>query len=151
MKYLTWKKYSGQDYLGRKIEIPLLAEAETQDNIICWNRIPICLINSQVGREFFVWNDDDRGLIRANLEQDIWFNKEFRPYPYEETVLNEDGDTETRTVIKYTKYSADEARFLKKNFSKYLESGDIINFNNSFYQAPISDLEVMSRYLRPLD
>lgn len=151
MKYITRLAYSGPDFLGRPIEIPERSAADSQDSMICWNRIPICLINSQIAHKYFAWDEDGQGVLRGQYEGDIWFSKEARPYVFEIETVDEQGQIHKETVIKYSKYSPEEIRYLQRNFSKYLQDSDIIQFNNDFFRAPITDLETMARYLRHRD
>ena len=148
MRYVTKRPYSGPDFLGHQVEIPELAEADVQENIICWNRKPICYINSQVARDYFVWADDHMELSRRAYEVFIWFNKEIKPYMFEVKTLDKDGNVKIEYVQKFSKYSPEESRYLRKYFSKYLEdNNDIIEVNNAFFQAPIEDLALMAKYL----
>lgn len=148
MKYLTRTEYKGLNLIGQQVEIPAGVYCDTQDNIICWQRYPVCYINSQIARDYFIWADDGQELRRLKYENDIWFNKPAQEYDFETPVEHGDGTTETIIVRRISKYSAEEIRFLTKNYSKYLESAEVILFNNAFYQAPIDDLEAMAKYFR---
>lgn len=147
MRYVAKKSYIGPDFLGHQVEIPELAEADVQENIICWNRKPICYINSQVAREYFVWADDHMELSRRAYEVFIWFNKEVKPYMFEETYIDKDGIPHTEYVQRFSKYSPEETRYLKKYFSQYFEPGEVIEVNNAFFRAPIEDLALIAKYL----
>lgn len=141
MKYFTRCEYVGPNLLGQQIRIPEYAIVDTQDNIICWKRLPVCYINSQIARDYFIWDEDNHGQDRLRYENEIWFNKETELYEFE-------PDTGDIPLLKPSKYSSDEIRFLRQNFSQYLENGDVILFNNKFYQAPIEDLRIMAQYMR---
>jgi len=148
MRYLARCEYAGLNLLGQQIRIPESAILDTQDNIICWKRLPVCYINSQIARDYFIWDGDGHGQDRLRYENEIWFNKETKLYETEVSDIDDQGQPIVFPVLRPSKYSPEEIRFLRQNFSQYLESGDVILFNNKFYQAPIEDLRIMAQYMR---
>lgn len=148
MKYITRETYIGKNLIGQQIVIPAQTYVDTQDNIICYKRLPVCYINSQIGHDYFVWADDGNELLRMEYENWIWFSKAPKEYQFEVVTILDDGTREVETVTKLSKYSQAEITFLRTNYSKYLEEGTAIIFNNEFFKAPIKDLALIAQYFK---
>ena len=66
MKYISYKTLKGKVICGN-VCIPRLSECEMIKNIIYYNQRPICFVTSENAHNYFVYNEDGKGLERSSL------------------------------------------------------------------------------------
>lgn len=66
MKYMTRKRFKGKCIQG-EVNIPYGTNLDCVDGLLMYNNKPVCYDTSQNALDYFVSNDDDRGVERAQL------------------------------------------------------------------------------------
>lgn len=70
MKYITFKRFKGAGLNG-DVNIPFGTELSEFENMIYYDKKPLCYATSQNAHEHFARNDDGQGLQRGKLTQTI--------------------------------------------------------------------------------
>ena len=121
MKYITHKRFKEIGIDG-EFNLPYGTELEEADGMLFHNGRMVCVTTSENAHQYFAVNDDDKGLERGKLTQEI------------QTILSKRDD-------------AYQARWDKiwgnLGFHKYKRSDydDYWLWNHDFFNAPIKDLQ----------
>lgn len=137
MKFITHRRFHGKG-LEREENIPRLTVLEACDgaphgfagDLLCLDGRAVCAPFSQVGVQHFAVNDDGMGMERGALTWAIaWAPR--------------------KTSREGARFSEAEADMLAGEYGHWLvDGGDgFINFTNSFYTAPVPELEELAAML----
>lgn len=149
MKFFSRIEFIGKNMAEQDIVIPAHVYIGSDDRFILWDDIPVCTINSQITRDYFVWADDGNEHARISYENTILFFPRIRSW-YEEVPVYDDTGREIgkKNIYFEGRFTPTEIKYIKTNFSKYLLNGDAIVFNSLFYiGSDIKEIKALSDYL----
>lgn len=128
MSYITRKRFKKICICG-ELNLPFNTECQTLGNVIIYNNSPICFTTSQDAYDYFVNNEDNQGLKRAELVNKILklTSSELRKYPKKEILYNNRWNKIWSTS------------FMQKY--KRADHNDVWLWNYDFYNASIEELE----------
>lgn len=149
MKFLVRKIYKGKNLVGMDIEIPEGTYVDADNKYILWNRLPVCIYRSQTAKDYFIWADDGFEFTRLRYENVILFNDRERLWKKEIPIYDNEGKfIKNEVVYNSTRFTPEEVKFMKENFSKFLVDGDGFVFNDLFYVgSDIKEIEKIVSYL----
>ena len=124
MDYIVTKRFKGQAIVN-EVNLPYGTKLQSVIGYIIHNNMPICSIYSQNAYDYFARNDDNNGLERGKLTQEIRKCLEKRDINY---------------LSRWNKVWED------KQCQKYkrTEYEDYWLWNYEFYNAPIEDLRYIA-------
>ena len=128
MRYITTKRLKGNCLAG-KVNIPYGTQAQEQGGVIFCQGLPICYAGSQNALDYFAWNDDDRGLRRGELVQEIARRREKKDALYQD---------------RWNAMWADE----RANRLRRREHSDHWIWSVDFYDAPVEELERLLKIIK---
>lgn len=127
MEYIAHQRYSGVNMNGKKVLIRYKDKLERRGDVIYFNDTPICIYRSLVGKQHFSINEDGRGLERGNLTYKIAYSKR--------------GDGSQR-------FTDSEIELLETKYNHLLKpTGDVILFNDTFFELEVEKLEELAKEL----
>ena len=118
MTFVSRKEYKGKIMTGQEVTIPEGVTLTTYNNIVSYDRLPICHINSQVCKDNFVWADDGFVDLRIQYENIILFDVRIKFWDDK----------------FYGRFSKEEVAYIRNNFPQLVEKEqEALLFNNYFY------------------
>lgn len=131
MKFITHQRYKGNTVCGA-VNIPAMTEVVEEGGLIFYNSLPVCTAHSKVGTTHFCRNDDGCGMERGRLTKEIM--KQLVRHG------REDSDNDSR----WDKIWSDELcqKYKRPDFEDYWL------WDDSFFQAPIDDLQYILRLIK---
>ena len=125
--YITTKRFKGKS-MTSELNIPYGTKIQSIMVYLIYNNQPICSDHSQNAYDYFARNDDDKGLERGKLIQEI-----------KKVLSKKDNNHQNR----WDKIWKDE------NCKKYkkIEYSDYWLWNHNFYNAEIEDLQYIANLL----
>lgn len=149
MKFFSRIDFVGKDMIEQDILIPAHTYVESDDKYLLWNNIPVCTINSQITKDYFIWADDGNEYARAAYENTILFFPRIKSWYEDVPVYNDQGKEIGKKKVYFEgRFTPIEIDYMKTNFSKYLLNGESIIFNNLFYiGSDIKDIKCLFDYL----
>lgn len=127
MKYVAYKRFKENAICG-PVNIPAKTECELVGNMITYQGKYICYAKSENGHQYFTRDDDEQGMLRGKLIQQI-----------KSTLSKKDTEYQSRwdkiwqdTICQQYKRS---------------EHKDYWLWNHAFFIAPIEDLEHIANLL----
>lgn len=126
-KYITHKRFRGVGLCGKQLNIPYGTELETLgDSIMTPDGQHICYRTSENAQKHFAINDDSNGLERGLLTYAIAYA--------------------SRNAGNGFRFSDKEQQTLRHKWGKFLmKLDDVIQFNDAFFAADISELEQVAK------
>jgi len=70
MQYITHKRFKDNAICGQ-VNIPALSVCEKNGNTIYFDGKPVCFVTSENAHQYFARNDDNQGVERGKLTQEI--------------------------------------------------------------------------------
>ena len=70
MKYIVYKRFKERALCG-EINLPALTKCEEKNGIIYFNDLPLCYITSENAHEYFMINEDGKGIERGTIIHNI--------------------------------------------------------------------------------
>lgn len=134
MTFVSRKEYKGKIMTGQEVTIPEGVTLTTYNNIVSYDRLPICHINSQVCKDNFVWADDGFVDLRIQYENIILFDVRIKFWDDK----------------FYGRFSKEEVAYIRNNFPQLVEKEqEALLFNNYFYiGSNIKEVEALALYLK---
>lgn len=128
-QYVAYRKFTHKTLGGTMREFPRGAiVTERNGYLIMRDGEPICTTHSQNGRQFFAPNYDGNGLERGDIAYALT-----------------EASRKNRVGFRF---NATEREELQAKWGKYLQSGDVILFNDDLFTAPIPELrQLADRFL----
>jgi hypothetical protein len=125
MTYITIKRYK-HNAIGGYLNLPYGTPVDNIDGMLCYNGKPICVARSFNAHEHFARNDDGHGQERGKLSH---------------AIIKKLGGTHRELTAEWKAVFDDD---LANSYSRQ-DSIDYWLWDDSFYQAPIEDLEHIAR------
>lgn len=134
MNFVSRTEYKGKIMTGQEVTIPQGVTLTTYNNILSYDRLPVCHINSQVCKDNFVWADDGYVNLRIQYENIILFDPRVKFWDER----------------YYGRFSKEEVQYIRNNFPQFLEKDqETLLFNNYFYiGSDIKEVELLALYLK---
>lgn len=147
--FICREDFHGKNLIMQDIFVPFDTSVESDDRYLYFEGYPFCFIDSQVARDYFVWNGDGKGSIRKGLEEIIIFLPREREWEVQIPIYDEQYN-----IIGYKKgyaigrYTPQEVEYIKKNFPKLVKDGPNIEWSDwLFIGSDIKELQELASYL----
>lgn len=129
MVYITTKRFNKKAICGI-VDIPQSTKCECIDNIIYYEKYPLCYITSENAHQFFSRNDDGNGLLRGQLIQKI-------QKTLSESEPNEEGESLWDKIMENP---------MCQSF-KRIDHEDFWLWNHEFFNADIESLRYIANLI----
>lgn len=149
MKFYTRLQFEGKNLAEQDIVIPRHTYVDADSRYILWNKIPVCAIDSQIARDYFIWADDGKELARIQYEETIIFNPRFRQWEGKVPVKDETGRIiDYKIVTMESRYTPEEVDYMLNNFGQFFDNKDSVVFNKYFFiGSHIEEVGALADYL----
>jgi len=149
MDFVAIKDYKGKNLLVQEIFIPYGTEIEMEKDFLYFQGIPFCANSSEVARKNFVWNGDGRWQARRAFEETIYLAPRRREWEMEVPVYDDNGNVIGKEKQYFSgRFTPAEIKYIKENFSEFLEPGDGLVFNEYFFVgSDIRRVQELADYL----
>ena len=126
MKYITHRRFKQNAICGH-VNIPAMSICESLGNIIFYNNKPICAIASENAFQYFAINEDNNGMMRGKLTQNI------------QNILSKNDDKHQE---RWDKIWSDNIchKYKRKEHNCWI-------WNFDFFNADIQDLEYIAKLI----
>ncbi|WP_295156295.1 hypothetical protein [Selenomonas sp. AE3005] len=148
MQYITHKDVSSKTLSGNKTikrgEILELRE----DMILYYQNAAICVARSYNGKQHFAINEAGNGLERGDITYAIAFADRKRTWTEEISYIDEEtGEEVTETIECSGRFTPDEEKMIKSEYPQFVPEPGSMEFSDSFFTAPISELRELAAKL----
>jgi len=126
MNYIVHHRFKDKGACGKYFNLPYGTKLITVGEFIATtDKKIICFPTSENGRKYFAINEDGKGLERGALTYAIAYQQ--------------------RNAGNGFRFSDDEAKLIKENYSHFLrQDADVILFNDSFFEADVKELQALA-------